>query len=136
MRNQNRVVAPTLARDKNVPLFFFVMLCFVAGLSLYFLGILFSIFRLMLNLHEPFRTWNQAVIWYSGVPSTLGLILAAADLAFLLPRRRRRSLSPTLEPVADLRNSSHRNPAVSALTNVILNCIAKPADSPESRVAL
>ena len=55
----------------------------------------------MLNLKEPFQTWNQAVLWYSGVPSTLGVVLAAADLAFLFPRKRKRSRSQTLEPVAD-----------------------------------
>jgi hypothetical protein len=98
---QNRVVGSTLARDRDVPLFFFGMLCMVVGLSLYFMGILFSVFRLMLNLNEPFQTWNQAVVWYSGVPSTLGVVLAAADLAFLFPRKRKRSRSQTLEPVAD-----------------------------------
>jgi hypothetical protein len=98
---QNRAVGSTLARDKDVPLFFFGMLCMVAGLSLYFIGILFSVFRLMLNLNEPFQTWNQAIVWYSGVPSTLGVVLAAADLAFLFPRKRKRSRSQTLEPVAD-----------------------------------
>jgi hypothetical protein len=100
-RAQKHAVGSTLARDKDVPLLFFGMLCMVAGLSLYFIGILFSVFRLMLNLNEPFQTWNQAVVWYSGVPSTLGVVLAAADLAFLFPRKRKRSRSQTLEPVAD-----------------------------------
>jgi hypothetical protein len=69
-RAQKHAVGSTLARDKDVPLLFFGMLCMVAGLSLYFIGILFSVFRLMLNLNEPFQTWNQAVIWYSGVPNS------------------------------------------------------------------
>jgi len=48
-----------------------------------------------------FKTWNQAVVWYSGVPSTLGVVLAAADLAFLFRAsasvrgRKRWNRSPT-----------------------------------------
>jgi hypothetical protein len=86
---------------KNVPLFFFGSLLILFGLSGYFFGIFLSVFRLTLGLGEHFRTWNQALVWYSGVPSTLGLVLAAADLALLLPGKRRRARSEILEPVSD-----------------------------------
>ena len=86
---------------KDIPLFLFGALFIIFGLAMYFLGEFVSIIRLMLRLGEPFRSWNQAIVWYSGMPFTLGVLLAAADLALLLPGKRRRSLSHTLEPVLD-----------------------------------
>lgn len=88
-------------RSKDVPLFFFGSLLIFLGIAIYFFGMFFSIIRLTLHLGEPFRDLNQAIVWYSGIPSTLGLVLAAADLALLLPGKRRRSLSQMLEPVVD-----------------------------------
>ena len=92
------------ARTKpSLPLFFFGTLLGLSGLALYVLGILFSIVRLALHLTEPFRSWNAAIVWYSGVPITLGLILAALDLVLLLPAKRRPSRRNNLTPVVDRR---------------------------------
>jgi len=88
-------------RQRNVPLFFFGTLLILMGLTIYFLGIAFSIFRLTFHLGVPYRAWNQAITWYSGVPTTLGVLLAAADLAFLLPRKRKSSQREKLDPVAN-----------------------------------
>ena len=74
-------------RQPNVPLFFLGTLLILIGLTIYFLGIVFSIFRLTFHLSMPYRAWNQAITWYSGVPTTLGVLLAAADLALLLQWR-------------------------------------------------
>ena len=89
---------PTRRRDL-LPLFFFGTLLVISGLAVYFVGILFSVVRLILHLGEPFRTWNAAIVWYSGIPSTVGLGLVGLDLALLLPAKRRHSLSKALEPV-------------------------------------
>src|SRR6266478_1123743 len=88
-------------RLEDIPLFFFGSLFVILGLTMYFFGEFVSIIRLTLHLGEPFRGWNQAIVWYSGMPFTLGLFLAAADLVLLLPGKRRRSLSHILEPVLD-----------------------------------
>ena len=97
--------AKVVTRHKEMPLFLFGALLIGLGLSIYFSGIVLSIIRLAVNfrepLREPFRSWNEAVVWYSGVPSTLGVILVAADLAFLLPGKRRRSRLEALPPVTD-----------------------------------
>src|SRR5262245_57223003 len=69
----------------NLPLFFLGALLCLAGFAIYLSGILFSVVRLTLSLGDPFRVWNERIIWYSGVPCTLGLALSALDLAFLLP---------------------------------------------------
>jgi cellulose synthase/poly-beta-1,6-N-acetylglucosamine synthase-like glycosyltransferase len=89
-------------RERALPaLFFFGALLTLAGLCVYFFGIVFSVFRLVLGLPEPFRAWNTAILWYSGVPSTLGIVLAALDLAFLLPSKRRQSRRNVLRPIDD-----------------------------------
>jgi glycosyltransferase involved in cell wall biosynthesis len=79
------------------------------GFATYFAGILLSVVRLALNLGEPFRSWNAAMVWYSGMPMTIGLTLAALDLALLFPAKRRESLRHSPSPVA-------REPVVVALT--------------------
>ena len=79
------ICGPRLDGEARCSALFFGTLLGVLGIITYFLGVVFSIFRLMLHLGEPFRTWNAAIVWYSAVPSTFGLLLAAADLAFLLP---------------------------------------------------
>ena len=83
------------------PLFFFGALLAVCGLAGYFFGIVFSVFRIVLQLPEPFRAWNAAILWYSGIPSTLGIVLAGLDLALLLPSKRKLSLRKVLDPVSD-----------------------------------
>lgn len=85
----------------HIPFFFFGALLTLLGLGLYFAGIFFSMLRLIFQLGEPFRTWNMAIIWYSGIPSTLGLCLVALDLLLLLPAKRRHSRRKVIEPVTD-----------------------------------
>ena len=102
----NVQVSGALAKEaglRQIPFFFYGTLLGLLGLALYFLGILFSVVRLFLNLGEPFQHWNELVIWYSGIPTTLGIVLAALDLAFLFPGKRRRSRHERLEPITDRR---------------------------------
>jgi glycosyltransferase involved in cell wall biosynthesis len=58
---------------------------------MYAFGLLLSAINLV-GLHSP---WIRAVclasIWYSGMPATLGSLLAALDLFVLLPLKRRRT---------------------------------------------
>lgn len=58
------------------------------GLAIYLFGILFSIFRLLFAHSITVARWNQNIIWYSGIPTTIGLALSAIDLFVLLPRKR------------------------------------------------
>jgi hypothetical protein len=92
---------PEIIGDTLYPLCLIGVLIALAGVALYFGGITFSLVRLVLNLQEPFRKWNEAIVWYSGLPTTLGLLLAAADLAFLLPRKRRLSRREVPPPVTN-----------------------------------
>ena len=105
MREIREIIeSSSIKREKELPpLFFLGSLLVMFGVGLYFLGILFSVFRLFLGLAEPFRSWNMAILWYSGIPSTLGIVLAALDIALLLPAKRRKSHGRVLNPVADRR---------------------------------
>jgi hypothetical protein len=98
--DRNAAPETAAALKGEIPLFFFGSLLGFAGLALYFCGLVFSVVRLVLHLGEPFRGWNEAIVWYSGVPATAGLILVALDLALLLPGKRRRSLNQPLKPVS------------------------------------
>ena len=91
------------------PLFFYGSLLVLVGFALYFAGLVLSCFRLILNLGEPFRTWNTQIVWYSGLPMTLGIALASLDLALLLPAKRSASLRRGLAGVP-------RQPVVVTLT--------------------
>jgi len=92
----------TAGRVKRLPpLFFMGSLMIILGLGVYFFGIVFSMFRLMLQLGEPFRSWNIAILWYSGLPTTVGVCLAGLDLALLFPAKRRESRRKILAPVTD-----------------------------------
>jgi hypothetical protein len=90
-------------RVKDFPLLLFGALFAVLGMAVYLLGIVFSVVRLLLHLGEPFRTWNQAIVWYSGLPFTLGLCLVVGDLALLFPGKRRRARARRLTPIASRR---------------------------------
>jgi hypothetical protein len=86
---------------RDIPFFLYGVLLLILGLAIYSFGQFASIIQLLLHLGERFRSWNQAVVWYSGMPFTLGLLLAAADLVLLLPSKRRSSLCLALAPISD-----------------------------------
>jgi uncharacterized glyoxalase superfamily protein PhnB len=87
----------------SMPFSFIGVLLCIMGFAMYFAGILFAVLRLILALKQPFRGWNEAVVWYSGVPVTIGLGLLALDLALMFPEKRRRSRRSVLEPIGDRR---------------------------------
>ena len=104
-RESGRAVSRAAGRVDRLPLFFIGALLVISGLALYVAGIVFSVCRLALHLGEPFRIWNDMLIWYSGAPVTFGLGFAALDLALLLPAKRRQSRSRVLEPILSRRVS-------------------------------
>ena len=59
------------------------------GFASYCAAILFSIFRLLLLQPDLFRSMISSILWFSGVPTTLGILFIAIDLALLLPGKRR-----------------------------------------------
>ena len=73
----------------TAPFLLWGVLLVILGFVLYLLGNLLSILRLLFQLGPIFHEWNQQVIWYSGIPTTLGVLLCGIDLIFMLGRKRR-----------------------------------------------
>jgi hypothetical protein len=83
-----RRLAP-LQRAMTAPFLLWGVLLVILGFGLYLVGNLMSILRLLLQLGPTYHEWNQDVIWYSGIPTTLGLLLCGIDLIFMLSRKRK-----------------------------------------------
>jgi hypothetical protein len=77
-----------IQRAMGAPLLLWGGLILLLGLGVYLLGILLSLARILLQLGPAAYDWNQDLIWYSGLPTTLGLLLCAVDLIFMLGRKR------------------------------------------------
>jgi hypothetical protein len=78
-----------LQRAMTAPFLLWGVLLVILGFALYLLGNLLSILRLLLQLGPTYNQWNQDLIWYSGIPTTLGLLLCGIDLLFMLGRKRK-----------------------------------------------
>ncbi|HEX8163304.1 MAG TPA: glycosyltransferase family 2 protein [Pyrinomonadaceae bacterium] len=81
--------AAVLGREWHAPFLLWGIMFAAVGFAVYLLGILLSILRLCLPLGPAVYEWNQQIIWYSGIPTTLGVLLCAFDLVFMLRRKRR-----------------------------------------------
>jgi hypothetical protein len=93
-----------LAFLPRLPLLYWGLLFVIAGLAAYFLGIALSVVRLVFGLDGAWRSWNEALVWYSGLPTTIGLGLIVVDLLVGLPFKRaaRRQADPIGPPVSRL----------------------------------
>lgn len=61
----------------------------ILGFAIYLAGVLLSIVRMIFQLGPAAYELNQQIIWYSGIPTSLGILLCAVDLTFMLGRKRR-----------------------------------------------
>ena len=78
----------TRARSRHVPLLLYGALLFCAGTAMYLAGVLMSFPRVFLGLNDELFGLNQWIVWYSGVPITLGIVLSAIDLLWLFNHKR------------------------------------------------
>jgi len=69
-------------------LLFWGVILVCIGFGIYLFGIAFSVLRLMLMLGPSLTRWNERVIWYSGIPTTVGMALSAIDLFVMFSRKR------------------------------------------------
>jgi hypothetical protein len=92
----------TLRGLTTLPLFYWGVVSLFIGQILYFSAILLSPLRLVIFQTDPLMVTIRNLLWVSGAPSTLGLILIGLDLVLMFPRKRRLArsmLSPiTREP--------------------------------------
>lgn len=80
-------VAPDVDSKFHPPLLFWGFILILAGFAIYLFGNFFSIVRLAFSIGSTARYWNQVIVWYSGMPTSIGVLLCAIDL-LLMPRRR------------------------------------------------
>lgn len=78
-------------RLKRVPLLFYGVLFFCAGMVMYLFGVLMALPRFLFGLNTLLLPLNEWIVWYSGVPIMVGTVLMLADLFLLFPFKRRRS---------------------------------------------
>ena len=76
------------AHPLDKPFLLYGVLCFAVGLTMYVLGILLVFPRYLLRLHawlDPVAEW---LVWYSGVPIMIGIVLALFDLLYMLQHKK------------------------------------------------
>jgi len=72
-----------------LPLFYWGLWGLLIGIGMYFVAILLSIVRLALLQQDLFVGLITKLLWISGFPTTIGILLMTVDLAAYLPRQRR-----------------------------------------------
>lgn len=78
-----------IQRAMGAPFLLWGGLILILGLGVYLFGILLSVVRLLVPLGPSAKEWTEAIIWYSGVPTSFGLLLCLIDLIFMLGRKRK-----------------------------------------------
>jgi glycosyltransferase involved in cell wall biosynthesis len=79
------------------------MLLACLGITMYLFGVLLAIPRNLLGGGDHFLAFNEWVVWYSGMPLTLGLCLGLMDLFVFFGRKRSPRLEVRHDPIADTR---------------------------------
>ena len=78
----------TLTGVRRIPLLLYGILAFCFGIAMYLTGILMAVPRILLGLNAVLLPINEWIVWYSGMPITLGFVLSLADLLLFFPARR------------------------------------------------
>jgi hypothetical protein len=87
----------------RVPLLMYGMLVACIGMAMYIFGVLMALPRNLLGGGQRFLAFNEWIVWYSGVPLTLGLCLALGDLLLLFKHKRSPRLEVRRDPIANPR---------------------------------
>lgn len=71
-----------------VPYLLFGIYLFCVGIAMYLVGVLAVVPRYLLGFYDALTPISEWLVWYSGLPITLGLALALLDLLVLFDRKR------------------------------------------------
>jgi hypothetical protein len=103
MNPENEQKTPRSAGDGGFPGFLYGGLLAGVALAFYLLGVAIAFARfLFFDRGSALRDVAEFFIWYSGIPFITGLLLAAFDLFFSLPRKRVRGEHVTWDPPASM----------------------------------
>jgi Glycosyl transferase family 2 len=83
------------------PLLMYGILCVSLGVAMYLLGVVFTLPRHLLGNGAWLIAVNEWIVWYSGLPLMLGLLLSAVDLLVLLGGRRSARAEVRYDAVAE-----------------------------------
>jgi len=72
----------------RIPLLLYGALLFCVGTIMYLTGVVMTFPRVLFGLNAYLYELNQWIVWYSGVPIALGIVLALADLLLFFNRKR------------------------------------------------
>src|SRR5438132_261539 len=86
--NASTAFSNALERFRQIPLLLYGILSACIGFLMYVIGILMVFPRYLLGLNQALLPTNEWIVWYSGLPIVVGLILALLDLLVLFPGRR------------------------------------------------
>jgi hypothetical protein len=82
---------PFLKSVRRAPLLMYGLLLISFGFAMYLSGVLLGPLRILLRLDFILRGFNEWIVWYSGVPMLLGLLLVFIDLFLFFPGKRQSS---------------------------------------------
>ena len=74
------------------PFLLYGVLSFLFGMAMYLTGVLLVFPRYLLGLHALLDPVASALVWYSGVPILIGILLALFDLLFLFEHKKPNTL--------------------------------------------
>lgn len=80
--------ARRLAGLWRTPFLLYGVIAVLMGLAMYLAGVLLVVPRYLLGAHALLDPAAEFLVWYSGLPVTLGIALALFDLLFLLQRKK------------------------------------------------
>jgi hypothetical protein len=110
--SQSSIAGPTTTRSglfsrhvlgaRRIPLLLYGILAFCFGVAMYLTGIAMSVPRILLGLNATLLPLNEWIVWYSGMPITLGFVLTLTDLFLFFPARRV-ALDVREDPIEDRR---------------------------------
>jgi hypothetical protein len=72
----------------QLPLAMYGILIAVLGFAFFIGGVFLSVPRLLFGLDDVLLLFNEAVVWYSGLPVLIGICIGLFDLFVLLPYKR------------------------------------------------
>lgn len=75
-------------RRLHTPFLLYGALCFCFGMLMYLTGVLLVFPRYILQLHSLLDPIAAALVWYSGMPIVLGIMLALFDLFYLFQHKK------------------------------------------------
>ena len=79
---------PARERSRRVPFLLYGVLLFCIGTIMYLTGVLMAFPRVAFGLNRWLYEANQWIVWYSGVPISLGIGLALIDLLWFFNHKR------------------------------------------------